>query len=82
MIDEVTISARMCTCSMVAYVYMHAHANLTGKFELNLMPDGHRRDLQTRLLFKRGLGVSERSEFTPCIHIIYIIIASVGIRNV
>ena len=27
---------------------------------------GHRRDLQTGVLFKRGLGVSERSELTPC----------------
>ena len=31
---------------------------------------GHTRDLQTGVLFKRGLGVSEQSELTPCIIIL------------
>ena len=31
---------------------------------------GLRRDLQTGVLFKRGLGVSERSELTPCIYML------------
>ena len=54
------------------YVYMLTHINITGKFELSLtfahlmFRMGHRSDQQTSVLFKRGLGVNERIELTPC----------------